>query len=719
MEEQSGVGRSPRKEGSEVVSFVFQVDDDDVVSPRKDGGNVGSNSITNAISPRKDGDVGSPRKDGGNVGSPRKDGGNVISPRNNNNHPSVVSPRKDGNVISPRKDEGNVVSPRKDNSVLSPRKDGGNVISPRRDGGTLTSNSGHTTGTTGATGSLSNSKDNSKDGSNLGTSKESLDLNRIKRSENQVVRMGSVDRTLMTKGNVLSVDEGMVPYHSYSMEETRSFGAYINKVLQNDEDLKDVLPINTDTTQLFDVVSQGVILSKLINKVVPNTIEERKIVKKPNRIFDIIENHNLTIEGAKKIGCKFISMRAQDFVEKHAHLVLSILWQILRIALLSDISVEQHPQMAEYLLDEPKKLKSDIEGEEVVEIKTNYSGPEQTLLNWFNALLSKTDYNKRINNFSGDLKDLKAFLYLISQIEPEYVSQQDLLEEELNKRASILVAAASRLGCNEFITEGDIMKGNANLNLAFIATLFHKHSDLERIRAQQKEDEVSANEKKRVEEEERKKKQEEEDRVREEERKKEEEERKRKEEEEEAERKKKAEEEEAERKKKEEEEEAERKKKEEEEAERKRKEDEEEAERKKKEEEEAEKKRIEEEAERKRIEEEQRIIDEEEARRFEESENKRAEENEIRWAREEVEEKERLRIWLEQTMEEEERLNKIRREEAERYYEMRIKEMTDNEAAAAAADVFDPSKLTEGRDRIKMLQKSKAERAHSCHYLVG
>lgn len=48
--------------------------------------------------------------------------------------------------------------------------------------------------------------------------------------------------------------------HSYSVEETRAFADYMNMVLGDDPSLKGVLPVNPHSDDIFDKVSDGVLL---------------------------------------------------------------------------------------------------------------------------------------------------------------------------------------------------------------------------------------------------------------------------------------------------------------------------------------------------------------------------------------------------------------------------------------------------------------------------
>ena len=107
--------------------------------------------------------------------------------------------------------------------------------------------------------------------------------------------------------------------HSFSEEEKTQFVLHINMQLKGDKDLKDKLPINPDTMQLFEECKDGILLSKLINDSVSDTIDERVLnLKKPLNPFQITENNNVVINSAKAIGCSVVNIGSQDLSEgKH------------------------------------------------------------------------------------------------------------------------------------------------------------------------------------------------------------------------------------------------------------------------------------------------------------------------------------------------------------------------------------------------------------------
>lgn len=74
--------------------------------------------------------------------------------------------------------------------------------------------------------------------------------------------------------------------------------------------------------------------SKLINTSVPNTVDERAINKGKLNTFTKHENQTLAINSASSIGCSVVNIGPQDLIEGRPHLVLGLLWQIIKVLLM-------------------------------------------------------------------------------------------------------------------------------------------------------------------------------------------------------------------------------------------------------------------------------------------------------------------------------------------------------------------------------------------------
>ncbi|KAL6975236.1 fimbrin [Sarracenia purpurea var. burkii] len=256
--------------------------------------------------------------------------------------------------------------------------------------------------------------------------------------------------------------------HTISESEKSSYVAHINSYLRDDPFLKQFLPIDQASNALFDLAKDGVLLwylsrvcfiyystrknitegqyfevvmmylmnwcSKLVNVAVPGTIDERAInTKRVLNPWERNENHTLCLNSAKAIGCTVVNIGTQDLVEGRPHLDIE---ELLGLA------------------------------------------PEKVLLKWMNFHLKKAGYKKTVTNFSSDVKDGEAYAYLLNVLAPEHCSPATLDANDPVERASLVLDHAERMDCKRYLTPKDIIEGSANLNLAFVAQIFHQRNGL-------------------------------------------------------------------------------------------------------------------------------------------------------------------------------------------------------------------------------------------------
>ena len=140
--------------------------------------------------------------------------------------------------------------------------------------------------------------------------------------------------------------------------------------------------------QIFDECRDGLVLCKLINDSVPDTIDTR-VLNKPTRgkqlnAFQITENNNIVIMSAKAIGCSVVNIGPQDIAEGREHLILGLIWQIIRKGLLSRVDIKFNPELYR-LLYEDEKL------EDFLKLP-----PDQILLRWFNYHLKAAGWKRKL-----------------------------------------------------------------------------------------------------------------------------------------------------------------------------------------------------------------------------------------------------------------------------------------------------------------------------------
>ncbi|XP_066925792.1 plastin-3-like isoform X2 [Clytia hemisphaerica] len=257
--------------------------------------------------------------------------------------------------------------------------------------------------------------------------------------------------------------------HTSSDAEQLAFKDWINSQLREDADCRQYLPI--EAANLFERLKDGIIFCKMINLSAPKTIDERAINKGRLNAFLIQENNLLVINSAQAIGCSVVNVHAEDIIKGKQHLILGLLWQIIRIGLFANITLQANPNIAALLED----------GESIEDLLK--LSPEELLLRWVNYHLRKSGSNKRINNFSGDIKDSEAYAILLNQISPQEFGvdrpERTMQIGDSTKRADLILKNADKIGCRKFVTAKDIVGGNSKLNLAFVANLFNHFPTLD------------------------------------------------------------------------------------------------------------------------------------------------------------------------------------------------------------------------------------------------
>ena len=86
------------------------------------------------------------------------------------------------------------------------------------------------------------------------------------------------------------------------------------------------------------------LFSKLINTAIPGTIDERAINKGKLNQFTIVENQNLALNSAAAIGCSIQNIGAKDLMSGTHHLILGLVWQVIRVSQDLDRNIDRFCQ---------------------------------------------------------------------------------------------------------------------------------------------------------------------------------------------------------------------------------------------------------------------------------------------------------------------------------------------------------------------------------------
>merc|ERR1719440_304702 len=105
----------------------------------------------------------------------------------------------------------------------------------------------------------------------------------------------------------------------------------------------------SEVTELFSACADGVLLCRLINVAAPETVDERVINLAPPNRFLVTENLNLALNAAKSLGVTVVNIGSSDIAEGRPHLVLGLVWQLVKMALLSKINLKENPNLIRLL----------------------------------------------------------------------------------------------------------------------------------------------------------------------------------------------------------------------------------------------------------------------------------------------------------------------------------------------------------------------------------
>lgn len=77
-----------------------------------------------------------------------------------------------------------------------------------------------------------------------------------------------------------------------------------------------------------------IFFSKVINHSCPDTIDSRALNKKNLTVYKKLENLTMALNSSRSIGCNIVNIDAHDLAKGKPHLVLGLLWQIIRVSIL-------------------------------------------------------------------------------------------------------------------------------------------------------------------------------------------------------------------------------------------------------------------------------------------------------------------------------------------------------------------------------------------------
>ncbi|KAJ3034307.1 hypothetical protein HDV00_005215 [Rhizophlyctis rosea] len=288
--------------------------------------------------------------------------------------------------------------------------------------------------------------------------------------------------------------------HLADDKELEHYARWVDYTLSNDPDISDMLPLHQpnaihseDTPHpLLTACSTGVLLIKLLNQSIPGAVDMRKVHLKPKGPIHRRENCAILLAACKAAGLKVHNIGPEDIVGGVPHLLLGLIWQIIKVGLMNKVKSTHLTSMG-------------LDPSHTPSLFANTDSHEAILLTWCNSQLRESITSRTVANLNTDLEDCEVYAHLLLsfsqslqtadettptgladikariglKLEKEYLVPSfvtSIMEEkDLTVRATKILAAANGLGLPYFLMPEDIVHGNRSSNLMFIAQLYTAH----------------------------------------------------------------------------------------------------------------------------------------------------------------------------------------------------------------------------------------------------
>lgn len=269
-------------------------------------------------------------------------------------------------------------------------------------------------------------------------------------------------------------------------DELHAFAGYLNAIFMentvnnNNISLHRYFPIDPGDGG-HDILSKlvdGVLLAKMINFAVPNTIDERVLHYRDDKNDvilpkQIVENLNIVLSSCKAIGVDFEgkTLSVEKFLDPSEYELFSrqILSELSRIHLSKKINLKDNPVLI--------RLANVYEDDDMIKsVKA-----EDWLKRWINYQLKRSGEDIKIRRFGKDFRDGLVLSFVLHSVTKRKKSKmerfdikQTLQQPSYARPGYILKVLQKQFGLKVFITANDILSGNARLIRLLCAQIFTK-----------------------------------------------------------------------------------------------------------------------------------------------------------------------------------------------------------------------------------------------------
>jgi plastin-1 len=203
---------------------------------------------------------------------------------------------------------------------------------------------------------------------------------------------------------------------------------------------------------LFEDVTDGLVLLKVLDKIEPGIVFWKKVEMKPTNKFKKVTNNNYVILLGKQLKFSLVGLGGEDIHDGKKKLVLGLVWQMMRYHTLKFLAQVQAERFG--------------------------GGPvnDQDLIKWANESVRKAGRSTSMVNFQDKtLNNGLFFLDLLYSVESRIIDW-DLVTAGNNPSDSLLnakyaISIARKLGATIFLLPEDVVEVKPKMIMTFVASI--------------------------------------------------------------------------------------------------------------------------------------------------------------------------------------------------------------------------------------------------------
>lgn len=251
---------------------------------------------------------------------------------------------------------------------------------------------------------------------------------------------------------------------------------HVNLLLADNYKVAGWLPLTLtgeDEHAFYNAVKNGILLSELISHLVPTAIKTEKLhtdFSNPNKkLFFMLENQGKVLAAAQKIGCRLVNLSASDMVEGRGYLVLSVIWQILKNGMITRV-LNAAPAKTAVSTDCVPLGEAEVPSDDPI-FDTSVDEADLALIRLISAAIRPISSNVRRVALLLEDTELMCEIFQQAGAQQELIEDFENIEEPMERAKAIVKIGKVLLGDHSLIEIKDILNGNSEMIIIFLATL--------------------------------------------------------------------------------------------------------------------------------------------------------------------------------------------------------------------------------------------------------